>query len=188
MSVRTGRPVWSYLIPSRPPPLEPKHWNVLGLVLVAEMAAQYCSALLVLTLPQVQTGLAMSEDQIGTIGGVVRIGMVATVFITVFADRIGRRRMLLGSTALLCALAGASGLATTFEQFLVLQTLMRVFIGAEFMLAMACRVNKAWTSSSLSGAFRCSGSDLSRTPDEIRAAIAGPINSIPTPFRLSLRS
>jgi MFS family permease len=134
-AVRPARPFWSYLIPSRPPPLEPKHWRVLGLVLLADIAAQYSSALIILALPQIQAGLDIPEHQIGNIGGTVRLGMVATVLITSLADRGGRRRMLLASTALLCALTGASGLAASPAQYLWLQTLVRVFVGAEFMLS-----------------------------------------------------
>jgi len=129
------RPVWSYLIPSRPPQLEQRHWNILGLVLLAEIAAQYSSSLLILTLPQVQVGLAIPEDQIGTIGGTVRLGMVATLGITMFADRLGRRRLLLGVTAVQCVLTALSGLATDPLQFLALQTAVRLIVGAEFMLS-----------------------------------------------------
>jgi len=133
-AAKAARPIWSYLIPSRPPALEPKHWNVLGLVLLAEIAAQYSSSLLILTLPQVQTGLAIPEQQIATIGGTVRLGMVATIFVTALADRLGRRRMLLGATAIQCLLTAASGLASTPDQYLLLQTLARLFVGAGFTL------------------------------------------------------
>ena len=133
-AAKAARPIWSYLIPSRPPALEPKHWNVLGLVLLAEIAAQYSSSLLILTLPQVQTGLAIPEQQIATIGGIVRLGMVATIFVTALADRLGRRAMLLGATAIQCVLTAASGLVSTPDQYLLLQTLARLFIGAGFTL------------------------------------------------------
>jgi putative MFS transporter len=131
---RRTRPVWSYLIPSRPPPLEPKHWSVLGLVLLAEISAQYCTSLLILALPQVQTALAIPEDRIGSIGGIVRLGMVATLGITTFADRLGRRRVLLLVTGLQCAITAASGLVSSHEQYLALQTAVRLCAGAVFML------------------------------------------------------
>jgi predicted MFS family arabinose efflux permease len=128
------RPAWSYLIPSRPPPLEPKHWSVLGLVLLAEISAQYCTSLLILALPQVQTALAIPEERIGSIGGIVRLGMIATLAITTFADRLGRRRVLLLVTGLQCGLTAASGLVASYEQYLVLQTAVRLCAGAVFML------------------------------------------------------
>jgi len=134
VSAPAARPWWSYILPSRPPPLEAQHWNVLGLVLVAEIASQYAASLLVMSLPQIQASLAIPEESVGAIGGNVRIGMILTVFATALADRFGRRRMLLGFTAASCIATALTGFVQTGGQLVAVQTLLRVFLGAEFML------------------------------------------------------
>jgi len=128
------RPWWSRLILSAPPPLDAAHWNILGLVLVAEISAQYSSSLLVMALPQIQVALAIPDDQIGNLGGTLRLGMVLTLFVTAMADRLGRRRLLLASVALLCLSTGASGLARNASDFLLFQLVARVAMGAVFTL------------------------------------------------------
>ncbi|MCA9510424.1 MAG: MFS transporter, partial [Myxococcales bacterium] len=134
MSAPAPRPWWSRILPSRPPPLDAHHWDVLGLVLVAEIASQYAASLLVMSLPQIQTSLAIPEAHVGTIGGSVRIGMIATVFVTALADRYGRRRMLLAFTAAECVATALTGLVRTEAELVAVQTVLRVFLGAEFML------------------------------------------------------
>jgi MFS family permease len=134
MSELAPRPWWSRIIASKPPPLTAAHWNILGLVLVGEITAQYAASIFVMALPQIQVGLAIPEDQIGSIGGSVRIGMTLTIFITAIADRLGRRRLLLGSIALLCLATAATGLTRSGDEFLAVQFVARIFMGAVFML------------------------------------------------------
>ena len=119
---------------STPPPLDAAHWNILGLVLVAEIAAQYSSSLVVMALPQIQVALAIPDDQIGNLGGTLRLGMVLTLFVTAMADRLGRRRLLLASVALLCLSTAASGLSRNASDFLLFQLVARIAMGAVFTL------------------------------------------------------
>jgi MFS family permease len=128
------RPWWSRIIPTKPPPLDAGHWNILGLVLVGEITAQYAASLLVMALPQIQAGLSIPEAEVGSIGGSLRLGMVLTILVTALADRMGRRRMLLVSIALMCVATAASGLARTGGEFLAVQLVARIFMGAVFML------------------------------------------------------
>lgn len=134
MSTPAPRPWWSRVIATKPPPLDAGHWNILGLVLVGEITAQYAASLLVMALPQIQAGLSIPEAEVGSIGGSLRLGMVLTILVTAFADRVGRRRMLLASIALMCLATAASGLARTGGEFLAVQLVARIFMGAVFML------------------------------------------------------
>jgi hypothetical protein len=61
------RPAWSFLIPGRAPSLTGRQWDVLGLVVLADMSSQYSASLLTLALPQIQAGLGIPEDQLGAL-------------------------------------------------------------------------------------------------------------------------
>jgi MFS transporter, SHS family, lactate transporter len=67
---------------------------------------------------------------------VVRLGALPALFIALSADRVGRRRALLGTVLAYTALTGASALAPGPKTFIALQFLSRVFGTAEMLLAV----------------------------------------------------
>ena len=50
-------------------------------------------------LPQIQTGLAIPEEEVGELFALIRVGAVFSLFLGVLADRLGRRRLLIASVA-----------------------------------------------------------------------------------------
>jgi MFS family permease len=134
---RSWRPSWLYLAPflGAAPPLTRRQWRVLGLVSLVTLFEQYDIALFSLALKQIQGELAIAEAQLGNLGAVVRLGALPAFLVALFADRVGRRRMLLVTIVGYTALTGATAFAPDARTFVALQFLARVFAVAEGMLA-----------------------------------------------------
>lgn len=135
---RARRPWWTYAVPwaGRVPDLTPRQWSLLGLLGAAELFDQYDVGILGLALKQIQEGLAIPESQIGPVTAVARLGVVPAFALTVLADRIGRRRLLLVTIAGLTLCTFGTAFAQDAVQFMALQFLARVFIYGETMLAV----------------------------------------------------
>lgn len=132
------RPRWLLLTPflGRPPELTARQWTVLALVSVATLFDQYDRALFSLALPQIQAGLGIAEGDVGLLGGIVRMGALPALLIALAADRLGRRRVLLGTVLAYTLLTGATALAPDARSFVALQFLARIFTTAEVILAI----------------------------------------------------
>jgi MFS family permease len=118
------------------PPLTPRQHRVLWLVSLASLFDQYDRSLIVMALPQIQAGLSIPESQVGLLGSFVRFGSLPALFIALAADRLGRRRALLGTVLAYTLLTGASAFAPDLRSFLGLQFLSRVFGTAEMLIAV----------------------------------------------------
>jgi MFS family permease len=132
------RPWWTYIIPypGRAPQLGRHQWRVLGMLSVSELFDHYDMAILGFGLLHIQQGLGIGEAELGGTMAMVRLGLLPALAITLLADRMGRRRLLLATIIgfTLCTLATA--FVETAEQFVVMQFLARMFIYAETMLAV----------------------------------------------------
>jgi putative MFS transporter len=87
-------------------------------------------------LPQIQHGLAIPEDEIGSLFALLRLGALFSIVLAVLADRIGRRLLLIVSVAgcALCSVATAfaqSGIELAWMQFF-----LRLFVGAQVLLSV----------------------------------------------------
>ncbi|MCP5069163.1 MAG: MFS transporter [bacterium] len=132
------RPWWTYTVPyfGRVPELKPRQWHVLGLLSAAELFDSYDVGLLLLALKQIQEGIGISEADVGWLTGIIRLGALPALAITVAADRIGRRQLLLGTVLGLTVCTALTGFAQTPLQFVALQFLVRTFAYAETALAV----------------------------------------------------
>lgn len=119
----------------RPPPLTQRQWRVLALVSAVSFFEMYDLYLFSLNLKQIQASLGIAEEDLGTLGAIVRAGAVIALFVTPIADRWGRRRVLLGTVVTYTVLTGATALSPNVETFVVLQFLARGFAVAETLLA-----------------------------------------------------
>jgi MFS family permease len=132
------RPWWSYVVPypGKVPNLRQNQWRVLGLLSVAELFDHYDMAILGFGLLHIQQSLAIGEAEVGGTMAMVRLGVLPALTITLLADRMGRRRLLLATIIgfTLCILATA--FVQTTPQFIAAQFLARMFIYAETMLAV----------------------------------------------------
>lgn len=118
------------------PPFTPRQWRVFAIALTAGFFDQYDDALLSLALPQIQRALAIAEAGLGTMLSVIRLGYVASLFITPMADVFGRRRLLLYTIVGYTVFTGLSALAAHQREFVGAQFLARGFAGAESSTAL----------------------------------------------------
>jgi len=109
--------------------------GVLVATCLSSLGSYYTMAVTGFALPQVQRGLSIPEDELGWLFALLRFGTLFSLFVAVFADRIGRRRLLIASVAgcAFCNVATAfaqSGLALAWMQLGA-----RFFMGAQILLA-----------------------------------------------------
>jgi putative MFS transporter len=135
---RSYVPRWLRLAPflGRPPALTRRQWRVLGLVAIVSLFEQYDLYLFALNLKHIQADLGIAEGQLGWLGSIVRAGALLSIFVTLAADRIGRRRILLFTVVAYTALTGATAFAPNTETFVALQFLARIFAAAETLIAV----------------------------------------------------
>src|SRR5215831_17691488 len=115
--------------------MSPHERRVLVATCTSSLGSFYTMALMGFALPQIQRGLAIPDDAVGSLLAFPRLGTLLSLVLAVSADRRGRRRLLLASVAG-CALAN---LGTAFAQnetmFAWLQLAARSFLGAQILLA-----------------------------------------------------
>jgi len=121
----------------RPPGgLTDHQWRVLGLVSAVSFFEQYDVYLFSLNLKHIQADLGIAESALGWLGSLVRAGALLAVLVTLLADRVGRRKVLLFTVIAYTVLTGATALAPNAEAFVALQFLARTFAVAETLVAV----------------------------------------------------
>ncbi len=134
----------------RAPALTERQWRMLGLVAAVSFFETYDLYLLSLNLKQIQAGLGIEESSLGTMLSFVRSGALLALFVVPFADRFGRRRVLLATIVAYTVMTTLTALAPNVETFVALQFLARTFAVAEALLATVVIVeefapeNRAW--------------------------------------------
>lgn len=117
------------------PPLSTRQWRVLGLVVLFSIAANYALALLQLALPQIQSTLAIPESEVSGWIALIRLGALPAFLLTLAADRIGRRQLLVLALVALSCVTGATALAPTIASFAMFQFILRTFTVTGALLA-----------------------------------------------------
>ncbi|HVH20339.1 MAG TPA: MFS transporter [Myxococcota bacterium] len=135
---RSYRPRWLRFAPflGRPPALTRRQWRVLGLVSIVSLFEQYDVVLFSMSLKQVQADLGLSESSLGSLMSLVRSGALFSLPLTLAADRVGRRRMLLVTILGYTLCTGATAFAPNATAFVAFQFLARVFAAAEMGIAI----------------------------------------------------
>lgn len=135
---RSFRPPWldRFRFLGEPPSLTRAQWKVLALVSAASFFDQYDAGLFSLALKQIQTDLAMPEAQLGYFSSVIAFGSMLAILLTWAADRFGRRRLLMATIVGYTTLTGATAFSPDAETFVVLQFFARMFVTAEYALAI----------------------------------------------------
>jgi putative MFS transporter len=135
---RSHRPRWLWLAPflGRAPALTRRQWRVLGLVSIVSLFEQYDVYLLSLNLKQIQADLGIAESELGLLGGLVRAGALPAIAVTLNADRIGRRSLLLYTILGYTLLTGATAVAPNAVTFIAFQFMARIFAAAETAISV----------------------------------------------------
>jgi putative MFS transporter len=118
------------------PPFTKRQWRVFLITTTAGFFDQYDRALLTLAIKQIQKGLQISEDALGSLLMWIRLGYMGSLLITPLADVFGRRSLLLYTIIAYTIFTGFAAVAPTAHIFVACEMLARVFAGAEGTIAL----------------------------------------------------
>lgn len=120
-----------------PPEGIPKaHERLLILVGAAAVIADYDVTLYGLAVSQIQKDLLIPEDQVTTVIAIFRTGIIPALVLAYLADIIGRRLLLMITLAGAALATVATSFAQDLTQFVVAQTIARMFIYCEELLCV----------------------------------------------------
>ncbi|MDE2823966.1 MAG: MFS transporter, partial [Chloroflexota bacterium] len=109
--------------------------GVLALVSLASLTTSYGTAIMVLALPQIQSGLSIEDAAVSNVAAVIRLGSLLAVPAVLVADRVGRRPALIFVVVANVVLTAATGTSPSMEAFTALQFLARIFHTATGIVA-----------------------------------------------------
>ena len=119
-----------------PAELELADKKLLLLLGVAFFVGQYDMTVYGLALPDIQKSFTISEESLGKVIAIAKMGSIPALFLALLSDRIGRRSMLMFTLVGLSIATGATGFARTTEEFIAMQFLARGFSTAEEIIAV----------------------------------------------------
>jgi putative MFS transporter len=116
--------------------IDPAHERrVLAAACIGSLGSFYTMAVTGFALPQIQRGLAIPENELGSLLALLRFGTLFSLVLAVSADRRGRRRLLIASVVG-CALCNlATAFAQSGLQLAWLQLGARCFLSSQTLLA-----------------------------------------------------
>jgi len=105
-------------------------WKVVALCILLTVVDGYEILITAFTLPALIAHWELSTGQAGLVASIGTLGMgIGAVALSPLADRVGRRRLILGSLLLIVTGMVLSGLAPTFESFLAARFFAGLFLG-----------------------------------------------------------
>lgn len=140
----------------RPPPPAPKRsalappvnfghaeGSAIATAAAATVIAGFGSTLFSANVDFITDAFDKTDRAVGVGSAVTRSGLLVALVAAALADRMGRRRMLLVSTAGVCVASALSAVAPTFESFIAFQLLSRGFFNAVFVVSGIIAVEEA---------------------------------------------
>lgn len=121
-------PWWIMPIFGKVPAVEPRLVSMLGTVSLALLFEQYDQAMLTACAAQIAESFGLLESDLAAMFGRIQAGSLVAFFLVPFADRLGRRRVFLGSILILSLATALSAFAQNVDQFIALQMLARMFM------------------------------------------------------------
>ncbi len=112
------------------------HVLLLALLGVATLYEGFDASMLSLAAPDVCQTLGISQSEWGTRYMLTRLGMIGSFFFLLFADQFGRRALLLLTVGGFAISTGATAFVTTANEFTLLQAIARLFLTAQYGLAV----------------------------------------------------
>ncbi|MBW2229049.1 MAG: MFS transporter [Deltaproteobacteria bacterium] len=110
--------------------------TLFALLSTATLFDGFDSAMFSFAAPEVRSSLGISREQWGLISGLTRMGVIASFFFLVGADRYGRRNIMMITVVGFAVANGLTALVTTKAAFVVVQFFARLFLTAEYALAV----------------------------------------------------
>jgi putative MFS transporter len=114
----------------------PYHGFLLALLASATFFEGFDASMMSLAAADVSASLGIAQRDWGFLYSTTRVGIVASFFLLLFADRFGRRLLLFVTVVGFGVCTGLTALARDAVEFTALQTLARFFLQAEYALAV----------------------------------------------------
>ena len=115
--------------------LEPKHWRLLTTLGAASFFEGYDINIVIVALPQIRESFDLSQAQASLWLSVLFLGALPAMLVSRWADRIGRRRLLLTTIWGYTIATAITAVAPNAPAFAALQFLARAFLIAEVAIA-----------------------------------------------------
>src|SRR3954470_21516643 len=115
---------------------------LLILLVSATFFEGYDSAILALLLPNIQATFHVSEAVLGIMRIPIELGLFVAFFVARLSDRWGRRPMLLWAGVGYTAFTALTALSCDVWGFAAFQLASRVFLGAEYAIAVTMLVEE----------------------------------------------
>jgi len=122
--------------PVEAPRLDPYLLFLFSLLSTATLFEGFDSGMLSFAAPEVRASLDIDRSEWGLLNGVVRLGVTASFVFLLVADRWGRRNVMFFTVLGLGVSSGLTALATDKATFTFFQFLTRLFLTAEYSLAV----------------------------------------------------
>jgi putative MFS transporter len=116
--------------------------TMLWLLLAATFFEGYDGAILALVLPAIRDTFNVAESQLGVSRAIIELGLGAAFFLARAGDRWGRRTLLLWSVLGYTVMTGLTAVSWDLTSFTAFQALSRVFLGAEYAVAVTMIVEE----------------------------------------------
>jgi MFS family permease len=116
--------------------MTPYLWGLLAMLASATFFDGFDAAILATVAPFIQEQYGLNHSQWGLVFTVARLGAVASFVVLVFADRYGRRLLITLTIIGYAAFTGLTAFSTHIETFTLYQLAARIFLAAEFALAL----------------------------------------------------
>jgi len=116
--------------------LGPYHAFLFVLLSTATLFDGFDASMMTFAAPEVRKALDISLGEWSVIYGLCRLGMIASFFFLLYADRFGRRTMMMGTVVGFTLATGMTALADDKVEFTIAQFLARLFLTAEYALAI----------------------------------------------------
>jgi putative MFS transporter len=116
--------------------LSPYLLALFALLSTATLFDGFDSAMFSFAAPEVRADLGISRERWGMISGLTRLGVVASFVFMLSADYFGRRAVMMATVVGFTVANGLTAFATSTTEFVVAQFFARLFLTAEYALAV----------------------------------------------------
>lgn len=130
------KPAGEDLTPAEATQMSPYLWALLGMLVSATVFDAFNVAILSTVAPQIQQLYGLTHTEWGLVNLVIRIGAVVSFFVLMLADRFGRRPIITLTIFGYALFTGLTAYAVDVYSFTVWQFCARIFLAAEFALAL----------------------------------------------------
>lgn len=116
--------------------MTPYLWALMGMLVSATIFDAFNISILSTVAPIIKDLHQLNNTQWGLVNLIVRVGAVMSFFVLILADRFGRRIVITLTILGYALFTGLTAYADTIEMFTVWQFCARIFLAAEFALAL----------------------------------------------------